>query len=262
MKQMKKIIFPKRALQVKLNSQEIRLLNFLTNTKVNFNNMSAGNKKTIITNTSCKNLKKEFEHLVKESLVNEDGSGLQINKNKIPYIMIPQHRLKAIKNNKQLFIISLDCRHKNNSIVFISFEEIVSVLGYEKIRDIKKNLTQLKRNLNVSFEYEIDESNNKFTFYNIDVDINSEEKVDVEMTKKNTSLTNEQEEIVKMTRKRESQSLTYEQKLLEESKNIKNDVQSKAQAFKKEYDTKMKTKDFIKKLSQEKDKNDNDDFLL
>lgn len=192
----KKTLIPKQALSVKLNAKEVRLLLFLCNRKTNFFDMKSATRKEIVKTNKKITLEKEFNTLVSNKLANEDGSNLNLKKDEIPFVGIPVQRLENVKNNKQLFIMSLDCRNKNNSTSFISFEEISAVFNTTKIRDIKLNLNQLRRNMNVKFEYTIDELSNRFTFFDMDLDMSKEDVERKVMKKKSKVKLTTQEEII------------------------------------------------------------------
>lgn len=164
---MKTVKIPLKALYCnKLGAQEFRLLIFLTNIKVKFFNMTSFSKKAIAKNNNSRALKKEFSVLLKNDLVNRDGSGLSLKPQ--DFIEIPENRILDIKNNKRLFIASLDCRGEN--MPCFSFKEMVSIFGYDRESDIRKNLKQLRKNMQVNFDFKVGNVYRGFTFYNIQID--------------------------------------------------------------------------------------------
>jgi len=164
---MKTIKIPKKALYCDdLGVQEIKLLIFLTNIGVKFYNMTTYSRKAIAKNHNSRTLKKEFAVLLKNGLVNQDGSGLLLKPKE--YLNIPENRTCSILNNKRLFIASLDCGKQNKPC--FSFEEMVAIFGYKTERDIKKNLKQLRKNMKVDFDFKVDEVYRSFTFYNMRLD--------------------------------------------------------------------------------------------
>lgn len=172
-----------------LKIAEIRLLLVLTSTyKNNLDKLTCEQKKWISASRREYVKLKEYEkHLIKLGLLNEDGTGIKLDKDYLIYRDISTFNI--CKNIRQLFVLSLKVWHKQGKVI-ISEDMFQSLFG-KSIYRINENWKRTCDQLNISCSWE--KKNN-----NIYIKIDKENKSStVEITsvnnESNTINTNEKQ---------------------------------------------------------------------
>lgn len=138
----------KDAFKYDLSIVEIRLLLVLTSTyKKNLSNLSHGNKMWVSGSYREYSKLNDYEaHLIELGLLNEDGTGIKLEKDYLIYKDIDI--ISKCKNIRQLFLSSLNLWHKKGKVI-VSQEFFQNLFGNDK-KTINKNWKRTCDQLGVS----------------------------------------------------------------------------------------------------------------